>query len=511
MDELNRHLMPLKDLRSKVDDLYVGFHPNGSSVKPVHIANGCQRILLERFMQQEGVIDLGFVNTNKGENITGHSNEEIFKKLLSEDKLDENTSKSDFIAMRGIMQKLLNADHGVFISKKGHSSSDMISYSAGSDLFVTSKSIYQDSGEFIGAIIQKFCPKLSTYIKDILSQRNDPITSLFNPVISDASSQITVSAPSSYSELPIFSQYLTNPKIASFVSSIETTGLCLFENLKRQPNTLKQLRIFNLYCIFQLIRYIALLESFYLSDVSSHPFLIDFINDSKKSITRASTTSYSQISRSISRIYAWAFARELKKEQFTINELMVEPTPLIKKAPSTKKSSKKSSKNASEIKQIWDIAKSTAKAKTLEDEKYLAFGSAIYDMISLEADSNPEKWLKALGALSGIIYPPSSSKPNKRFVISQDVIEMLLLCTVSSNNTIGQREFCNRLYEGFNIIVGGNADDYDRLKNSGAILQVDENSLQENFSSMTQVLEDLDFAESMADGILQIRLGGKEQ
>ena len=42
------------------------------------------------------------------------------------------------------------------------------------------------------------------------------------------------------------------------------------------------------------------------------------------------------------------------------------------------------------------------------------------------------------------------------------------------------------------------------------ILQVDEDSLENNFSAFADTLEAMDFAEIMADGILQIRLGGVE-
>ena len=46
------------------------------------------------------------------------------------------------------------------------------------------------------------------------------------------------------------------------------------------------------------------------------------------------------------------------------------------------------------------------------------------------------------------------------------------------------------------------------LQKSGMILQTDEDALEENFSAFASILESMDFAEIMADGILQIRLGG---
>lgn len=49
------------------------------------------------------------------------------------------------------------------------------------------------------------------------------------------------------------------------------------------------------------------------------------------------------------------------------------------------------------------------------------------------------------------------------------------------------------------------------LQTTGMILQIDEDALDENFSSFAKMLESMDFAELMADGILQIRLGGAEK
>lgn len=42
------------------------------------------------------------------------------------------------------------------------------------------------------------------------------------------------------------------------------------------------------------------------------------------------------------------------------------------------------------------------------------------------------------------------------------------------------------------------------------LLQIDEDSLERNFTSFAALLESMDFAEVMADGILQIRLGGSD-
>ena len=132
----------------------------------------------------------------------------------------------------------------------------------------------------------------------------------------------------------------------------------------------------------------------------------------------------------------------------------------------------------------------------------------MYDMLALEASSHPVNCLKVLGTSSGILYPPDKLHPNKRFVLSQDVLEMMLRSCVGPDEVLNGKEIRERLWERFGIIIGGSQFELDKIRQSGMIMQVDEDALEANFISFASALESMDFAEEMADGILQIRLGG---
>ena len=132
----------------------------------------------------------------------------------------------------------------------------------------------------------------------------------------------------------------------------------------------------------------------------------------------------------------------------------------------------------------------------------------MYDMLALEASSHPVNCLKVLGTSSGILYPPDKLHPNKRFVLSQDVLEMMLRSCVGPDMVLNGKEIRERLWERFGIIIGGSQFELDKIRQSGMIMQVDEDALEANFTSFASALESMDFAEEMADGILQIRLGG---
>jgi hypothetical protein len=306
-----------------------------------------------------------------------------------------------------------------------------------------------------------------------------------------------------YEDIPAFKDM--NERTQWFVNGIKDGGECLLDNLRHHPNPLTQIRLFNFFCILSLIRYMTLLEAFYCGE-HIRPILLDFsgVSPNFSSVARASEMSYTQMYKSINRFYAWGYAKWLDEKGYSKEELLQSETPVYEEGKTVSKASKE------ELDALWQLA--IERANALEgDEMYLAFGETMYDMLALEASSHPVTYLRALGNLSGILYPPDKLHPNKRFVLSQDILEMLLRCCVNSGEIISGMDIRQRLWDRFGIIIGGSQFEMQTLRASGMILQIDEDALEENFSSFAAVLESMDFAEVMADGILQIRLGGAEK
>ena len=487
----------LLNYRKYVDSKFVGFTPNGGAIKPVHVANGIQRCIYGAYNTSAAIKRLALVTDAKGNIPQGNKNDlaTIYTELTESDSLDDSIPAASLESMRNVMQRLLSADKGAYVVKG--LKDDMISFTAGSKYFLTRSSIYEDTGEFIGGIVRAYCPALSEYIKNLLDQAKDPITLLFEPVIGDSESSMNVFEKSRHDELPIFNAQ--NAVVKWFTDGVNSSGTCLLNNLKQQPNCLTQLRLFNFFCIFHLIRYMAMLEAFYCQE-EVRPILLDFSGrmPRQSSIARASEVAYTQMHKSINRLYAWGYALMLKEKGYTKDDLLALETPLY--------DGKK--KGTSELNTLWNLAKENARKCTSEDDALLVFGETIYDMLALEASSHPVNCLKMLGTSSGILYPPDKLHPNKRFVLSQDVLEMILRSTVLPDEVLSGAELRARLWDRFGIIIGGGSEDMPRLQQSGMLLQIDEDSLENNFDSFADLLESMDFAEVMADGILQIRLGG---
>lgn len=487
----------LREARKDVDKTYVGFASNGKSVKPVHIAGGALRCIYGKYNRTKNIKRMAVVSDAKGNIPTGNDTKTIFNDLIKNEKIEDNITESSIESLRNIMQRLLSADKGVYITKG--LKDGMTSYSAGSKYFLTGKAMYEDAGEFIGSIIRGYCPKLAEYIKNLLDMATDPITLLFEPILEE--DMEIFSNQNQYEGIPAFKNM--GKSVQWFIRGIKDGGMCLLDSLQHHSNPLTQLRLFNFFCIFNLIRYMTLLEAFYCGE-QIRPILLDFSGKSPSlsSVARASEMSYTQIYKSINRFYAWGYAKWLEeKKRYSKEELLESNTPSYEKGKKVSKSSKE------ELDTLWSLAKE--RASSLNGEKmYMAFGETMYDMLALEASSHPVAYLRALGNLSGILYPPDKLHPNKRFAISQDILEMLLRCCIASGEIINGMDIRERLWNRFGIVVGGSQFEMKILQNSGMILQVDADALDDNFNSFAGMLESMGFAEVMADGILQIRLGG---
>lgn len=288
----------LHSFRKEVDSTYVGFTPNGGSIKPVHVASGAQRCIYGGYNTTMKIKRLALVSDAKGNIPAGSELSTIYDNLTEEEIIEDDIDASSVESMRNVMQRLLSADKGVYVVPG--LKDDMISFTAGSKYFLTRTSIYEDTGEFIGGLICAFCPELAAYIRSVLEKADDPISLLFEPVLENS---MQVFEKSRHEDLPAFQ--MMNEAMKWFIRGLRESGLCLMNNLEQHPNTLTQLRLFNFYCIFHLIRYMAMLEAFYCGE-NVRPILLDFsgLAPSQSSVARASEMAYTQMHKSINRFYA---------------------------------------------------------------------------------------------------------------------------------------------------------------------------------------------------------------
>lgn len=479
----------LDQYSKKVNESYVGFRLyTGRKVKPVHVANGVFRTLYGKILNNAGVKKLALVESKKG--IKGYDTAAVRQELVDRSCLEDDIHEEEFDAVRRVIQKLLDADSAVFIDR--FKSDHMLSFSLSSKYFITSAAMYEDAGEFIGCLIREACPALTDYIATLLDSANDPISQLFAPVTNDEVSQ-SVDTENRFWEL--FPEHMRNRAAKKFTASIRTGGECFLQNLRSQPNILTQLRLFNSFCMFSLFRYIAYLESF-CAPAKLPLILLDF-SGKTGSVADASSATYANIRRSLSRFCSWAHAKILE-ENYTVAQLKCSDAPV-------RKAGEVSQETRDAIDSIWKIAKEDA-ANAEGSDAYIVFGRAINSILAREIDFHPGNYIRAVGLLSGILYPPNSS--NNRFVISQDILEMLLMCTVDPGPPISGNMIREYLWDRCGVLIGGSSFEENILHAAGVTLQVDSDALEENFKNFSHTMKELGFADVKADGILQIHLGG---
>lgn len=98
----------LHSFRKEVDSTYVGFTPNGGSIKPVHVANGVQRCIFGGFNTTMQIKRLALVSDAKGNVPVGSELETIYSVLAENESIEDGISEGSVESMRNIMQRLLS-------------------------------------------------------------------------------------------------------------------------------------------------------------------------------------------------------------------------------------------------------------------------------------------------------------------------------------------------------------------------------------------------------------------
>lgn len=483
----------LKDLRTRVNKEYVGFSPDGDSIKPIHIAGGVFRVIYGATLDTKKIKQFAFVISKKGIIPSGSKDDEVKELIKAIECFDEEPDDDDLKSMRSMFQKLLNTDDGMYPDNS------QLTFSAGSKYFIKNKAQYEDAGEFIGGVIKEYCPELALYIRDVLAEADDPISVLLSPMQDETEVSEINDADLRHKSIPAFINQ--NDAMRWYLNGIKESGACLKSNLEKMPNALTRLRIFNFFCIYHLIRYMSLLEAFYCGG-KIWPFLFDFSNYANSGIASASTTSYARVHQSVSRFYSWAFAQKLLDEGYTLDDMLASPTPVNDSKKATKP------QDQAELDSQWALAKENAKAAE-ENKAMLEFGKTIYNMTSMQSSAYPVTFLRILGAQAGVVFPTQRDSKRKRFKFSQDTLEMIMRSCVKGNETITYSELCSRMWQSFNVVISGMPVSGDQnIQAVYSDIGLDSDVLEDNHQRCVHVLEGMDFADLMADGILRVHLGG---
>jgi len=487
-------MVVIDDLKKKIEREYVGFSPSTASIKPVHIANGMFRTILGQTVSTKVLNRFVISQTQKGVK-KGHELDAVYKILLDNNQIDaKEIRKEDIKPLRPLLKKIVGADSAVFTE-------GMESYTAGFSGFATKDRIGQDGGELVAEWLQSCNSDLFEIIKKSLEDSSDTISTLCIPLL-DVTNVTAFTPP--YNRTP----FLKNSRLKSYKQLWDGMLLAantLSKHLDRHPNKLLRLRFAVLFSCFVIIRHLTSLEARFVKGAGKYipPFLLSFdYRSSNGSVARASLQTYARACQSVARFYAWAFSAQLLN-LVDEEELSNTDPPIYATKQKKSPQSKKNIKEQMEAAEIWSLA--VKRAEERDGNGSIVYGEAIYDMMATQQEGDPIKYLRKLGLLSGLTYPPNQT--SQRFVPKQDMLEVLILGLIEPGESIDMLALQERLYDRYRIIIGGRQEDEKILMDNG-IYQVDANAMHQNRELFSAHLGRLDFARLLADGVLQIEVEG---
>lgn len=482
-------LFDIKKDRQGIEHEYIGFSPNTTNVKPVHLANGMFRWLLNEANDTSRLFQFVFSSSKKDGTIPkGHELDKVYQWLLDEERIETEVPLASVSQFRAMLLKIVAADKPSAVSTGG-----MESYSAGFSSFVSNDRIAQDAGEFLAVWLTKQAPEFTDLVIDSIKTDNDPITILGKPLFGTpkaARMQIE-----NVENIRCF-----HPSCPLFVSAgmqrLATAAAKLSQQLRRHPNKLVRLRMAVILGAFLIVRYMADLEYLFVAAGNQRrpAFLLDFSTSERSPMRLASQHSYILVCQSIIRFYTWMFADYLRSQGFGADDFGQD-------FPAYGHPMKRPDEQI--CREVWQEAANRAK---VESDIYSSYGQAVYDILALLAEATPVQYLRQIGIRCGLFWPPYNLQPTKHLTPRQDMLEVLVRSVAGPGEILDMETIQSRLWDTFGIVIGGRPDDLSLLFERG-IYQADDRALEENQAAFAQKLSDLNFARLLADGVLEIQVG----
>jgi len=512
--------MQIDDILSIIYDKNVGWRPVSGSIKPVHVANGLFRDLLDG--QHYSIKDLlAFVVPYKNKNSREPHDKKTYKYLVRElsdpryAAFKEDRYKEKFEQLRDYAMGLISADKAVF-PEPTKSSLTLTCHQ-----MITDDYNDREVGRYMAQILRgkEGNGKLGQLVKELLQQTpTDPISVMFSPLLS---------RDPKYS--PIASDKCSpydNENLSGFFNNLEKAADCLYSHEVLLGNRLTTLqRVVHFACL-SLLSHAQMLSANGKQDARV-PFLL--VMDAPKGSSLAKASEQTLI------LYYEAFENWLAEQlaaRITNNEPIVNGEDDENRFKYFPKKTKESVKgffseeilgckgavpDRDLVNSRMSIFEQSANKfcpecawSSVDDKTWtLILADALVQCYVQEYESSggPEKFLKGLGRQAGIIYPHFQGRSTeKRFKPSVSILDLLVRSCCPAEETMPLPAFLKTLWETYGIIVGGRTGngigDHELLANIR--VDISQNDLEANVNEFVEHLVQIGLARRYPDNISYI-------
>jgi hypothetical protein len=501
-------------LLRRIYDEEFGFLPTNSSMKPVHVANALFRRILgvtTDFRPLGRVIRQYKKKNNKNFLVESNPNAAILVDFGTRfaDEYGNQPNEEVMTAFRSLAKETLGADGAAFDTGQS-------SFTLSHRRMITTDVSDNGSGDLLAALLGAGAelrePKARNLLQTLLEDDTDPWTTIGWPMLDVGEEREAALAgaalvrASRTASLLATDQHgvLLSPTLRELRSRFDQ--LADFEDTYgAKLTTLRRTVLFGCFCIHvHMIRRCGDV----IEDGPRPPILLDLFDGRRRSLREASAATLQAGFRSIEQLVLHRIGEHVDNVCVDGIGAFLDNLPI---------SSDNDVLRAEYQVQCTGSEPRDALAEAYWKMGYSSVGPRRVGGDGAEGDGTrraqglPWHALLALGRRSGYLLPYDDrgrgGKEHKRYGANAEFAEVLVAATVEPGDPIDLDEFLDRLRDSFGIVIGRRVD-FDVIRRNdlrlGAELQrsvsVNENDLRANLLAFKELMIEIGFAKSYADG-----------
>jgi len=504
-------------LLRRIYDEEFGFLPTNSSMKPVHVANALFRRILgvtTDFRPLGRVIRQYKKKNNKNFLVESNPNAAILADFGTRfaDEYGNPPSEEVMTAFRSLAKETLGADGAAFDTGQS-------SFTLSHRRMITTDVSDNGSGDLLAGLLSAGAelrePKARNLLQTLLEDDTDPWTTIGWPMLDVGEEREAALAGAALVRASRTASLLATDQHGVLLSPTLRELRARFDQLAEFEHTygakLTTLRRMVLFGCFSIHVHMIRRCGDVIEDGPRPPILLDLFDGRRRSLREASAATLQAGFRSIEQLVLHRIGKHVDSvcvegvegvEAYLDNLPISSENDVLRAEYQAQRTGTEPRDALAEA--YWKMGYSSVGPRRVGGEGADGEGPR-------RAQGLPWHALLALGRRSGYLLPYDDrgrgGKEHKRYGANAEFAEVLVAATVEPGDPIDLDEFLDRLRESFGIVIGRRVD-FDVIRRNdlrlGAELQrsvsVNENDLRANLLAFKELMIEIGFAKSYADG-----------